>query len=793
MSGRLNGLRSRLMLLVALAITPIAVMTVLSGVREREHAIHESEQNLRRLTGLAAANEAQSIDGARQILVDLASVPDLLSTPEKCSQLLSDVMDRNEGFVNFGLIQLNGDVTCSAVPMLHPVNLGDRTHFKRAILERRFIAGDYIFGRVIKKHTINLTYPVIDHTGKVIAVVFTAMDLASLDTFINDINLPAGSVLATSDARGAIIARRPDPERWFGTRLTGPLAAAMRQPEGAAMRITGDDGVERLHAFARVGTPSLSDYTLTIGIPLADILAAARHDQMTSLLGLAATTMLALLAAWLVGDLLIVQRVRKLTGTAARIAAGQLDARSGIGYGGEEIGTLARAVDEMAAALQKKESARSQAERELRAADQRKDEFLAMLAHELRNPLAPISTGAHLLKLLHSDNAQISQTCAIIARQVDHMTGLVDDLLDVSRVTRGLVALTSHVLDLRAVVDDAAEQIRPLISARRHRVVIDVPPEPALVTGDHKRLVQVTANLLGNATKYTPEGGRINLRLMADGPDFLLTVSDDGIGMDAALVERVFDLFTQAERTPDRAQGGLGLGLALARSLVELHGGLVEAHSDGPGLGSLFSVRLPRLAADAGGAAAERAPRQRHAQHRPPPASAAHPGRRRQCRRRAHAAAVPRRGRAHRRNRLLRGRRAGAGRGLQAASLPARHRPARLRRQRAGAPTAPVARDRRRHAGGDDRLRPPARPRSRHRRGVRPLPGQAGQHGAAGGRAGGDACGAGGGLTWFDAPASTPSLFALFTTPPGAGRGPYQRKQRHASSNATPVPTHPPL
>jgi signal transduction histidine kinase/ActR/RegA family two-component response regulator len=600
LNGRLNGLRSRLMLLVALAITPIAVMTVLSGIREREHAVHESEQNLRRLTGLAAANEAQSIDGARQILVDLSSVPELLASPEKCSQLLSDVMDRNEGFVNFGLIQLNGDVTCSAVPMLHPVNLGDRNHFKRAVLERRFIAGDYVFGRVIKKHTINLTYPVIDRAGQVVAVVFAAMDLAGLDTFINDINLPAGSVLATADARGTVIARRPDPERWFGTRLTGPLAQAMRQLGGAAMTITGDDGVERLHAFARVGTPSLSDYAITIGIPLADILAAARHDQMTSLLGLVATTMLALLAAWLVGDVLIVQRVRKLTGTAESIAAGKLESRSGIAYGREEIGSLARALDEMASTLQKKENARGLAERELRAADQRKDEFLAMLAHELRNPLAPISTGAHLLKLLHSDNAQISQTCAIIARQVDHMTSLVDDLLDVSRVTRGLVSLSTQVLDLRSVVDDAAEQIRPLITTRRHRVVIDVPPEPTLVSGDHKRLVQVVANLLGNATKYTPEGGRISLRLAAEGPNWQLIVSDDGIGMDNALVNRVFDLFTQAERTPDRSQGGLGLGLALAKSLVELHGGTVSAHSDGPGLGSTFSVRLPRHVQDLG-------------------------------------------------------------------------------------------------------------------------------------------------------------------------------------------------
>ncbi|MGJ9417637.1 ATP-binding protein [Massilia sp. CMS3.1] len=595
---RLNSLRSRLMLLVALAILPLALMTVLGGVREREQAVEASEENLRRLTNLAAANEAQSVERARQILVDLASVPDLLGETPRCNALLADVLDRNEGYVNFGLIQLNGDVTCSAVPMLHPVNLGDRNHFKRAILERRFIAGDYVFGRVIRRHTINLTYPVIDRSGKVIAVVFAAMALAGLDTFVADINLPPGSVLVTTDANGTIISRRPDPERWFGTKVSGTMRDAMRESMKGSHRhalvLRGDDDVERLHTFARVGGPSLSDYTITIGIPVETVTSGARRAQMMSLIGLAATTMLALLAAWLAGDVLIVQRVRKLKDTARRIAAGDLDARTSIVYEREEIGQLAEALDEMAATLQKKETARGLAERELRAADQRKDEFLAMLAHELRNPLAPISTGAHLLKLLHSDNAQITQTCAIIARQVEHMTGLVDDLLDVSRVTRGLVSISTQVLDLRKVIDDAAEQIRPLIATRRHSVVLDLPPAAATVKGDHKRLVQVVANLLNNANKYTPEGGRIELGLVEDGPDYVLTVRDDGIGMEPQLVARVFDLFTQAERTPDRSQGGLGLGLALAKSLVELHGGTVQAASAGLGQGSIFTVRLPR-------------------------------------------------------------------------------------------------------------------------------------------------------------------------------------------------------
>jgi signal transduction histidine kinase len=568
-------------------------MTVIGGIRERAHAVKASEENLGRLTRLAAANEAQSIEAARQILVDLASVPDLLGPKDRCDALLADVLDRNEDYVNFGLIQLNGDVSCSAVPMPYPVNLGDRSHFKRAVAERRFIAGRYVFGRVIRKHTINLTYPVINRAGSVVAVVFAALDLGDLDTFVTDISLPPGSVLTTADAGGSIISRRPDPEHWLGTSVAPPMLDAMQHAGNRSLVLRGDDGVERLHAFAHVGAPSLTDYSVSIGIPTQVITDGARHDQMMSLLALAATTMLALLAAWLAGDILIVQRVRALMDTARRIAAGKLDARTGIEYGHEEIGNLAEALDEMAAALQKKESARSLAERELRAADQRKDEFLAMLAHELRNPLAPISTGAQLLKLLHSDNAQITQTCEIIARQVEHMTSLVDDLLDVSRVTRGLVSLSTQPLDLKKVVEDAAEQVRPLVVARRHQVVLDLPQEPAIVKGDHKRLVQVLANLLGNATKYTPEGGHIGLRLAREGNEYLVAVSDDGIGLEPALLTRVFDLFTQAERTSDRSQGGLGLGLALARSLAELHGGRVSAESAGLGCGSTFTLHLP--------------------------------------------------------------------------------------------------------------------------------------------------------------------------------------------------------
>lgn len=254
---------------------------------------------------------------------------------------------------------------------------------------------------------------------------------------------------------------------------------------------------------------------------------------------------------------------------------------------------------------------KAQAQDELREANRRKDEFLAMLAHELRNPLAPISAAAQLMQASRLDEARLRQTSQVISRQVAHMTELVDDLLDVSRVTRGLVALHRSPQDMHSVVANAIEQVRPLLEKKGHHLSVSLAPEPAQVLGDAKRLVQILSNLLNNACKYTPSGGHVSVSTTLSPKEVLLQVGDDGIGMDAQMQTRAFELFAQAERTPDRSQGGLGLGLALVKSLVELHGGQVWCTSDGLGRGSCFSVRLPRvleveLPSAGGGAGAQR-------------------------------------------------------------------------------------------------------------------------------------------------------------------------------------------
>jgi signal transduction histidine kinase/CheY-like chemotaxis protein len=226
---------------------------------------------------------------------------------------------------------------------------------------------------------------------------------------------------------------------------------------------------------------------------------------------------------------------------------------------------------------------------ELREADRRKDEFLAMLAHELRNPLAPIRSG---LDLLAMSGVEIDLV-ALMQQQVEQLVRLVDDLLDVSRIMRGRLQLRPEPVDLASVVQRAVEASRPSIESHRHALTVSFPPDPIHLSADPVRLAQVFINLLTNSAKYTEEGGRIVLSVCRDAEGVIVSVRDNGMGISPELLPRVFDLFTQADRSLERSQGGLGIGLTLVRRLVELHGGTVTAESAGEGKGSEFLVRLP--------------------------------------------------------------------------------------------------------------------------------------------------------------------------------------------------------
>ncbi len=232
---------------------------------------------------------------------------------------------------------------------------------------------------------------------------------------------------------------------------------------------------------------------------------------------------------------------------------------------------------------------------QLREADRRKDEFLAMLAHELRNPLAPIVNAVHILKTPGLGDAQIVWCREVIARQTWHLTRLVDDLLDISRITRGRIELHKQPVQVSEIVQRALETSRPLIDARHHRLAVQLPGEPVRVQGDAVRLAQALSNLLNNAAKFTDQGGEIRIAVECGPTEVAIRVKDTGRGIDPAMAPRLFDLFFQAEHTIDRAEGGLGIGLSLAQRLVAMHGGTVQAQSAGRGQGSELTIRLPRL------------------------------------------------------------------------------------------------------------------------------------------------------------------------------------------------------
>lgn len=292
--------------------------------------------------------------------------------------------------------------------------------------------------------------------------------------------------------------------------------------------------------------------------------------------------------------------LRKLQLFASHLVRDGLSQERAQATGTAEVASLSSSINQMLDRLyEQRQALTREGEKQveladaLKRADKRKDEFVAMLAHELRNPLAPIMTGAEVLKLAAPNDPLIQRTGVIIGNQAKHMARIIDDLLDISRITRGQVKLKLETIDFACVVAVATEQIRPLIESSFHHFSVSLPAGPLPVSGDHARLVQVTSNLLNNAAKYTPEGGYLDLRIAIEADELRMTVGDNGSGIDPDLMPEIFDLFTQGERSSGRRQGGLGLGLSLVKSLIQMHGGRVTAHSPGPGKGSSFNVYLP--------------------------------------------------------------------------------------------------------------------------------------------------------------------------------------------------------
>ncbi|MES2899864.1 MAG: ATP-binding protein [Pseudomonadota bacterium] len=471
-------------------------------------------------------------------------------------------------------------------------------------------------GRKVTTVDLPLTQP--DGTGYVISRVFAA---AHFNQLIANTKVPPGWIVALIDGKGKFIARNHNSDNLIGKPARPELVAAIRANKSGRIRHKTLEGVEVDDVFI---SSSMSGWAVAVAAPVELIERSARQASMVAAMGLLAALAAAIAMAAFFGRLhvrSIARAVKAASELGKGIPPGPTHSRvvevnelhAALHAAGEQLlqsqAYRRQAEAERQALLESEQKARVMAEQQNRA----KDQFLAMLGHELRNPLAPISTAAQLLKMAPGDASRVRYASDVISRQVEHMNSLLGDMLDVARVTRGLVGLSIERVSLKAVVERALEQTHSLVELKQHQVSVDMADSGLEIDGDKTRLIQIFANLIGNAAKYTPAGGKVRVSAHGAGPNVIVTVRDNGEGIADELLPRIFELFSQGERAPDRAEGGLGLGLALVRSLVHLHGGSVVAESRGQGQGSTFTVTLPREsgagkaqveAPDAAGAAA---------------------------------------------------------------------------------------------------------------------------------------------------------------------------------------------
>ncbi|WP_408035517.1 MULTISPECIES: ATP-binding protein [Nostocales] len=865
-----------MILLVLLAVIPALGLILYTASAQRRSAATDAKENLLRLAQFAAANQEQANEGVRQLLMALSQLPEIRNgNTELCERLLANLLKQYRAYAGFGVIDTNGNLICSAPSTNKAINAADRSYFRFAKSTRAFAVGEYQIGRATKKASINFSYPLLDGDGKVKAVVFAAWDLAWLNKLAAKAQLPKGSVLTVSDRNGTVLVRYPDPQNWVGKPLAdrNTIEFILQQKEGTN-EARGLDGVERLYAFTGVSNASTSpDIFIRIGIPQDVAVAEADRLLALNLISLATVTILALVAAWVGGDLFLLRKVKSLVTTTEQLRQGEMSARTHLTYEPGELGQLARAFDEMAETLEIRERAIAklnqdlqhridelqtlfevipigiliardltfsnvqanpafaqilglspnmnvsstppegnprpfykilqngkeltgdelplryaavhgvpvegkvvdavredgsvshlfgyaaplfdeqgkprgsvaaflditklqQTEAALKASEERlrfaleggeigtwdfdiasgkivwserckimaglapkdetnytdfinaihpedraqintaverslanredydvetriirkdgavrwirsigrayhdgqgrpvrmagvafditdrklaeqqkerllereraareeaeranriKDEFLAVLSHELRSPLNPILGWTKLLRSRKLDEQASERALETIERNAKLQTQLIEDLLDVSRILRGKLVLNASPVNLITVIQGALETVRLAAQAKHIEIQTILDSELGRVIGDGNRLQQVVWNLLSNAIKFTPPGGTVEVRLEQVDNYAQIQVKDNGKGISPQFLPHVFEYFLQEDSQTTRKFGGLGLGLAIVRHLTELQGGTVFAESPGENLGATFTVRLPLL------------------------------------------------------------------------------------------------------------------------------------------------------------------------------------------------------
>jgi signal transduction histidine kinase len=587
-------LRRRLFLLVAVVLLPlaaVAVVAVLAVLHQQRSQAEHAGLEITRAMAIAVEGE---LNRAAAVLELLGSSPVLDgSDPAAYAALMRRALATRTHWAGIGLADPEGRPVASTLARdaapLPPIV--EEESFRITVGKRASTVGNLARG---PRGNLNFAVRVpVAREGKVRFVLSAILRPDVILEVIQRQRVPEDWVVSVFDAKRQRVARSRQHEGNLGTPPSHSLVELMDRHGAEGAGVTHSLEGERIYtAFSRLPD---SRWSVAIGIPAGDVESAAWRSFAVLLGGVLASIALGVLAALLIG--------RRITAPMARLAHAAQDLgrrirpeapASDVQEIREVASALAGAADALArneaerdALLESEQHARAAAEEASRA----KDEFLAMLGHELRNPLGAISNASLLLQSGRADERSAELARQIIRRQVDHLSRMTDDLLDAGRAITGKIALHRRPLDLAAAVGDTLATLQPRTA--KHRVEADL--QPVWVDADPTRIEQIVSNLVVNAVKYTPEGAGIRVAVREQYGMALLEVADSGLGMPPDLTARVFDLFVQGQRELDRSHGGLGIGLTLVRRLAELHGGSAEAHSDGPGRGSRFSVRFPAI------------------------------------------------------------------------------------------------------------------------------------------------------------------------------------------------------
>jgi signal transduction histidine kinase len=599
-----SSLRIRLLFLFVLVLIPSLGISVYNYQKQRAEAITAAQEGVFRLAETILSDRERIIREVRQLLKVLASLPVVRrGDGERCGELMAGVLDQESTDFNLGVIKPSGQVYCSAVPFLDPISVAGQRFFQDALTNRKFSVGEYHIDPITGRSAINFGYPILNRKGSVRGVVYAAVDVTSLNHIGNEALLPQKAVVTLIDRKGIILARFPDPEKWTGKPMMRNTAVrTILAGEQGVLQSQGGDGEPRLFAYTTLqSSDQRGNIRLILSVPEEVVFSAANFILTRDFAGARLLALLGLFVALLTGDRVILKPVRALVGATKQLASGDLSARTGLSSGHGEFRVLARAIDEMAAELQKREQEAEQTEKEIRDAQLQllRSEKLAavgMLAagitHEVQNPLSLLALQVQNLQegIGTEDPEKLQKTYDKMAAQLDRIIRISRNLLDFSRQREPAL----KPVDIRKTLDGVADLVEYQYQKENVNLVRDYPQDLPIIRADEDQLRQVFLNLVTNAKDAMPQGGQISLRVRPferDDSEFVrVAVEDTGTGIPEGFIDRIFEPFF----TTKPEGKGTGLGISISSDIVENHGGKLEVRSI-EGMGTTFVVDLPVL------------------------------------------------------------------------------------------------------------------------------------------------------------------------------------------------------